>query len=172
MDNFYTIHLAEVKESQLGDSGRNIKVISALDNFNDELKPAFDGAIKLPAPLVGQKVIVLTPDITNINRLYIPVEYSLGGLSNDKDKLQIENTGGDTEVEGSTILLGKNAIDFVALASKVLTEIGNVNTSLAALATSVMAHAHSAPNIIPDNPPVVFVPVVPISVAASKVKAE
>jgi hypothetical protein len=67
-------------------------------------------------------------------------------------------------IAGASILLGSSAAsDFVALASKVLTELGNIKTAFD-------AHIHPTP-AGPSSPPTIPMPA-PGSVAATKVKGE
>lgn len=113
--NHLPIYVAEVTETDLGDTGRNIKAANEfLPAEAGEIAPALDGLMKIPAPAVGEKVLVLQVDSTNLFRYYIPIRSSFGALSDDNSKAQFESAG-DLEIEGANIKIGADATEHAVL---------------------------------------------------------
>ena len=109
------IYVAQVTKTNLGADGRSIKVQSSMVPELPELvEPAFLGDIQLPPPVKDELVLVFNLDISNANRLYLPIRANLGALDSngetkDSGKLQIENSTGDVEIHGDIVILGAGA---------------------------------------------------------------
>jgi hypothetical protein len=113
--DYLPVYVSEVTETDLGDAGRNIKCANEfLPSEAGEVAPALDGLYKFPAPAVGEKVLVLQSDATNLERYYIPIRSDFSSLSDSNDKVQIEGAG-DMELEGANITIGAGATEAAVL---------------------------------------------------------
>jgi tRNA threonylcarbamoyladenosine modification (KEOPS) complex Pcc1 subunit len=113
--DYIPVYVSEVTETDLGDAGRNIKCANEfLPSEAGEVAPALDGLYKFPAPAVGEKVLVLQSDATNLERYYIPIRSDFSLLTDANDKVQIESAG-DVEIEGANITIGVDATEHAVL---------------------------------------------------------
>lgn len=149
------VYVAEVTETDLGDAGRNVKAANEfLPDSAGEIAPALDGLAKLPAPAVGEKILVLQSDSTNLERYYIPIRSELSSLSDDNSAVQIESEGnveiwggGDLNLEGANISVGDGATESAVLGDQ-------LNTWLNKLVTQISLIMVTGNLGIPSSPPI------------------
>ena len=124
------MYVAQVVETGLGDSGREIRVKSTLIPAMQSLvEPAYSGGLKLPAPALDELVLVFSLDDTNTRRLYLPVRTAFSNITDDPDWAQIEAAAG-VELEGDVIKLGVDAVEPAVLGDTLVTKLTDILNTL------------------------------------------
>jgi hypothetical protein len=140
---YLPVYVAEVTETDLGDAGRNVKAANEfLPDTAGEIAPALDGLMKLPAPKVGEKILVMQVDSSNLHRYYIPIRSQLNQLSDTNSKVQIEGEGdveikggGPLFIEGSEIKVGEGASEAAVLGDELKSKLTDIINEIIALQT-------------------------------------
>lgn len=132
---YLPIYVAEVTETGLGDTGRSVKASNEfLPDTAGEISPALDGLLKMPPPEVGEKVLVLQVDSSNLYRYYIPIRSSFSELSDNSEAAQIESAG-PLELDGSAIKIGSGASEPAVLGDTLKSKLEDIINEIVALQT-------------------------------------
>lgn len=155
-------------------NGNQIKAESPVAKWDTLISPMLDGILKLPVPQVDDSVFIFAADEFNQVLRYIQTDYVNSNISSESTDVSIENTQGNVHIDGTEILLGASASDYVALAASVKAQLDSIQTAITTLVTNFNAHTHTGNLGSPTTPPLVpsTASYTAAEVAAAKVKAE
>lgn len=148
MLGYLPCYVARVTETNLGDNGREIKAESQdIPAAAGQIPPFLDGLVKLPAPLVGEEVLIIQSDAATINRWYTPIRSGFNKLTDDKDKIQLESAN-ELELEGTEIKIGVDATEAAVLGNILVQWLTDLNEAIQAITVNGNL---GAPTGIPIN---------------------
>jgi len=158
------IYVAQVTQTGQGEFDRSVYAENDwMPASCGVIDPLLDGLLKLPAPMVGDYIVVVEMDTSHCIRYFIPIKAELTALIPNAANIQLETTG-NVELEGTQIVLGANATDFVALASMVLSELTKIQTA-------INTHTHPVTSA-PGTTGITTTQYTPESVASTVVKSK
>jgi len=141
-------YVAIVTATGLGDSGREIEAESEhMPASAGQISPYLDGILKFPPPEVGEEVLVIQADASNLYRWYVTIRHEYSNLTEDGTKVQLEAPA-DLELEGDPIKIGAMATEAAVLGNTLVDLLDQ-------LITAMSAETHISPWLgIPTAPPV------------------
>jgi len=148
MAYYSPVQVAKVSETGLGADGLSIKAANELMPAIGEIPPALDGLLKVPPPLVGDFVLILTADSKNLYRWYIPIRAPFPTIAQDGANIQLESEGKIQMQATDLIEIGQESLE-AAVKGETLKQ------QMTDILNEVVIHTHiSAAPGVPTAPPI------------------